>query len=168
MMLGVPAFQLRRKIRKKSVAGPSKIKPQIGCHLDPIFDGSWSQHGWIWEGFGRPSWSHVGTQCHQNRTQKSMKKIITLWEAAGTNFNEFLVDLGSNLGGPGGSNESVFWWLCWLLEPRCPKTPPRALQEAHRAPKRPNLEGFWRIFCWFLVSIWIDFWCNSWSWCIQT
>ena len=157
MILGVSAFQLRSKIRKTSVPGRSKIKPQIGWHLDPIFGGSWDQHGWILEGFGRPSWSHVGTKCHQSRTQKSMKKIITLWEASGTNFIEFLVDLGSNLGGPGGSNESVFWWLCWLLEPRCPKTPPRAPQEAPRAPKSLILEGFWRIFGWFLVRFLIDF-----------
>ena len=146
MILGVSAFQLRRKIRKKSVAGPSKIKPQICWQPDSIFDGSWSQHGWILEGFGRPSWSHVGIQCHQNRTQKSIKKIITLWEVFGTNFHEFWVDLGSNLGGPGGSNESVFWSLCCLLEPRCPqdpsKTPPRAPQEAPRAPKSLILEGF--------------------------
>ena len=155
MILGVSAFQLRRKIRKKSVPGRSKIKPQIGWHLDPIFDRSWNQHGWILEGFGRPSWSHVGTKCHQSRSQKSMKKIITLWEASGTNFNEFLVDLGSNLGGPGGSNESVFWWLCWLLEPRCPKTPPRAPQEAPRAPKSIILEGCWRIFGWFLLDFWL-------------
>ena len=158
MILGVSAFQLRRKIGKKSVQGRSKIKPQIGWHLDPIFDGSWSQHGWILEGFGGPSWSHVGTKCHQSRTQKSIKKIITLWEASGTNFNEFLVDLGSNLGGPGGSNESVFWWLCWLLEPRCPKTPPRPLQEPHKRPQEPPRAQFWKDFGRFLVDFWLDFW----------
>ena len=91
MILGVSAFQLRKKIGKKSVQGRSKIKPQIGWHLDPIFDGSWSQHGWILEGFGRPSWSHVGTKCHQNPTPKPIKKIITFWEPSKAIFGGFWV-----------------------------------------------------------------------------
>ena len=42
MILGASAFQLRSKIKKKSVQGRSKIKAQIGPQPDPIFDGSWT------------------------------------------------------------------------------------------------------------------------------
>ena len=122
MILGASAFQLRSKFRKKSVQVHSKIKAQSGRHLDPIFAGSWNQHGSILEWFGRPSWSHVGTQCHQNRIQKTIKKFFTFWDASGSNFNAFLVDLGSNLGGPGGSNESVFWCLVGSWTQDAPKT----------------------------------------------
>ena len=150
MILGPTAFQLRSKIDKKASQDRSKFKHKFGQHLDPFFDGFWDQLGSILGAFCRPNWSHVGTKWHQNRISKPMKKIITFWKASGTNFNQFLVDFGSNLGGPGGSNESVFWWLCWLLEPRCAQDPSKSPTRGPKSPQEPNfgriLEDFWLIF----------------------
>ena len=146
IILGLPAFQLRSKIDKKASQDRSKLKHKFGQHLDPFFDGFWYQLGSILGGFCRPSWSHVGTKWHQSRTQKSIKKIITLWEASGTNFNEFLVDLGANLGGTNVVVLEHFWLLGPSWGHHGPKTPPRAPQEAPRAPKSLILKGFWKIF----------------------
>ena len=157
MILGVSAFQLRSKIRKKSVPGRSKIKPQIGWHLDPIFGGSWDQHGWILEGFGRPSWSHVGTKCHQSRTQKTIKKIITLWEASGTNFNEFLVDLGSNLGGARGVQRINFLVIMLALGAKMLLDPSKSPTTGPKSSQEPNFGGILKDFWLIFVGILVDF-----------
>ena len=157
MILGASAFQLRNKIDNKASQDRLKLKYKFGLHLDSFFCGFWDQLGSILGGFCRPSWSHVGTKWHQNPISKPIKKIITFWKASGTNLNQFLVDFGSNLGGPGGSNESVFWWLVGSWSQDAPKTPPRALQEAPRAPKSPILVDFLWIFGWFLLDFWLIF-----------
>ena len=133
MILGVSAFQLRRKIKKKSVQGRSKIRPQIGWQPDPIFDGSWDQHGWILEGFGRPSWSHVGTKCHQSRTQKTIKKIITFWEPPERILMNFWWILAPTWGGQGGpTNQFLGDYVgSWSQDA------PRPLQEPHKRPQEP-------------------------------
>ena len=157
MILAISAFQLRSKIDKKASQDRSKFKHKFGQHLDPFFDGFWDQLGSILGAFCRPSWSHVGTKWHQNPISKPIKKMITFWKASGTNFNQFLVDFGSNLGGPGGSNESVFWWLVGSWSQDAPKTPPRAPQEAPRAPKSQILVDFWWISGWFFLDFWLIF-----------
>ena len=133
MILGVSAFQLRRKIRKKSVPGRSKIKPQIGWHLDPIFGGSWDQHGWILEGFGRPSWSHVGTQWHQSWTQESMKKSSLFGRPPEPILMNFWWILAPTWGGQGGPTNQLFgdYVGSWSQDA------PRPLQEPHKRPQEP-------------------------------
>ena len=74
------------------------MKQKIGQHLDPFFDGFWDQLGSILGGCWRPSWTQVGTKCHQNPTTQLIKKMITFWIALGTDFFRILVDFGAKLG----------------------------------------------------------------------
>ena len=146
MFFGVSALQLRSKIDKKTSPDRSKMKQKFGQHLDPFFDWFWDQLGSNLGGFWRPSWSHVGTKWHQNVIPKSIKKTTVFWKASGTNFNEFFIDFGSILGGPGGSNEPVFWWLDGSWSQDAPKTPPRASPTRRlKSVQKPN-------FGWFLVD----------------
>ena len=178
MFFGPSALQLRSKIDKKAFPDRVEIKYKSCQHLDANLDRFGSQLGSILGGFWRPSWIQVGTKWHQNPTTQPIKKIITFWKASGTNFNQFLVDFGSNLGGPGGSNEPAFWWLVGSWSQDAPKTPPRALPEAPRAPKSQILVDFWWIFGWFsldfcliFMRFLIHFLVNFWSgalvvWCV--
>ena len=106
---GTPAFQLQIKIDKKTSPDRSKFKQKFGQHLDPFFDGFWEQLGSI---FGKllaaklePCWHQMASKPNPKTNQKT----TAFWKASGTNFNQFMVDLGSNLGGPGESNEPAFW-----------------------------------------------------------
>ena len=130
MIWGVSAFQLRSKIDKKASQDRSKFKQKIGEHLDPFFDGFGDQLGSILGGFWRPSWSHVGTKWHQNPTPKPIKKTTAFQKASRTNFNEFVVDFGSNLEG-GGPTNRLFGDLLALGA----KMRPRPLQEPHKTPQ---------------------------------
>ena len=110
------------------------MKQKFGQHLDPLFDGFWDQLGSILGGFWRPSWTQVGTKWHQNSTTQPIKKIIIFWKASGTLFNEFLVDFGSVLGGPGGTTNMFFGHILALEA----QIHPRALQEPPKSPQEPN------------------------------
>ena len=103
--------------------------------------------------FWRPSLIYVETKWHQNVISKPNQKTIAFSKASGTNFNDFLVDFGWLLGGPGGSKKRVFGWLVGSWSQDAPKTPPRAPQDAPRAPKSPILEDF----CWIWGGFLKDF-----------
>ena len=134
-------------ILEPNLAPRSPPDPQLGAQEEPILISFLidfgNNLGRFWEGFG----GQVGTKLAPNGTRtrphNQSTKMITFWKAYGTNFNQFLADLGTNWGGPGGSNESAFWTFfgSWGQDP--PKTPPRAPQEAPRAPKSPILVDFW-------------------------
>ena len=127
------------KFTTKAFPGQSKIKQKNCEHLDLNFDGSWDQLGSILGGFWRPSWNQVGTKWHQNPTTQPIKKMITFWKASGTNFNHFLVDFGSNLGGQGGPTNQFFGDLLALGA----KMRPRPLQEPHKRPQEPPRAKLW-------------------------
>ena len=142
MFFAPSALQLRSKIDKKASPGRSKIKQKIGQHLDPIFDGSWSQLGSILGRFWQPSWSQVGTKCHQNPTPKPIKKMITFWEPSGTIFGGFLLP------------RAVFQFarialmlaLGAKMGPRRPKKPQEAPKTASKTDSGATLVDFWMIF----------------------
>ena len=95
---------------------------------------------WTFEKFGRTSKIILKTD-----RQNHVKLIF-----GGSKFNNFLVDFGSILGGPGGSNERVFWWLVGSWNQDAPMMPPRAPQDAPRAHKSSIFEDFYSILDWFL------------------
>ena len=88
----------------------------------------------FWEGFGGQVGPKLVPKWHQNPTTQPNKKIIIFWKASGTLFNEFLVDFGSVLGGPGGTTNVVFGHLLALEA----QIHPRALQEPPKSPQEPN------------------------------
>ena len=133
MFFGPSAGRLWSKINKKTSPGRSKIKQKIRQHLDPIFDGSWNQLGWILGGFWRPSWSQVGTKCHQNLTPKPIKKIITFLEPSGAIFGvSWLPRAVSHF-----CRSPFFLALGAILAPRRPQDAPRRPKTPQDAPKKP-------------------------------
>ena len=142
MFFGPSAFQLRSKIDKKASPGRSKIKQKIGQHLDPIFDGFWSQLGSILGGLWRPSWRQVGTKCHQNPTPKPIKKLITFWEPSGAILNGFWL--------PKAPASCVQLALMLALGA---KMGPRRPKKSQEAPKIASKIDFGNI----LVDFWLIF-----------
>ena len=124
-----------------------KNESKIWSASRSLFFWFWNQLGSILGGFGRPSWTQVGTKWHQNPSTQPIKKLITFWIALGTDFSGFWWILLSNWG-------SKTLPLCVLfghilaLEARIH---PRALQEP---PQEPPRAQFWSFF----DRSWVDCW----------
>ena len=93
-----------------------------------------------------PSWTQVGTKCHQNRTQQTIKKIITFWKPSGTILGGFWLPSWRGQGGSESLLFGGFLVLGAILAPRRPQDAPRSPKRRPRQPPRPILEPFWSIF----------------------
>ena len=129
-----------------------KNESKIWSASRSLFFWFWNQLGSILGGFGRPSWTQVGTKWHQNPSTQPIKKLITFWIALGTDFSGFWWILLSNWG-------SKTLPLCVLfghilaLEARIH---PRALQEPPKSLQEPNFGRFLIDLGWIVGGFLID------------
>ena len=88
----------------------------------------------------------------KNQSKNNIKKSLVFWLI----LCWFLLDFGSKLGGPRGSNEPAFRWLVGSWGQDSPKRPPRAPQEPPKSPPRASKtppRGPWaQIFGRFLID----------------
>ncbi len=71
-----------------------------------------------------------------------------------------LLDFGSKLGGPGGSNEPAFRWLVGSWGQDSPKRPPRAPQEPPKSLQDPSKRAFGTDFGSIFDRFWMHFLTN--------
>ena len=101
----------------------------------------------------------------KNLSKNNIKKSLVFWLI----LCWFLLDFGSKLGGPRGSNEPAFRWLVGSWGQDSPKRPPRAPQEPPKSLQDPSKRAlgtdFWSIFDRFWMHFWqmfcglvVDFW----------
>ena len=93
----------------------------------------WNQLGLILGGFRRPSWSQVGTKCHQHPTPKPIKKLLLF----GRPPDWFWVDFGFNLAPKRGSKTfRPIWVFCIfsVLEHSWGCSGPKIAQDPPRTP----------------------------------
>ena len=109
MILGVSAFQLRRKIGERSVQGRSKIKPQIGGILIQFLMDLGANMAGFWRGLGGQVGAMLGPNATKTGPKNEAKKSSLFGRPPEPILMNFWWILAPTWGGHGGSNESAFW-----------------------------------------------------------
>ena len=90
----------------------------------------------------------------KNLSKNNIKKSLVFWLI----LCWFLLDFGSKLGGPRGSNEPAFRWLVGSWGQDSPKRPPRAPQEPPKSLQDPSKRAFGTDFGSIFDRFWMHFW----------